>query len=49
MYSVTNQLHGTEPFLRIPPVVELLKNFPTFYGTQKFINMFTIALHWSLS
>jgi hypothetical protein len=49
MYSLINQLHGAEPFLRIPPVVELLKNFPTFYVTEKFINMFTSALHWSLS
>jgi hypothetical protein len=26
-----------------------LKNFPIFYGTQKFITVFTRALHWSLS
>jgi hypothetical protein len=31
------------------PIVQLLKNFPPFYGTQKFITMFTRALHWSLS
>jgi hypothetical protein len=31
------------------PVVQLLKNFTTFYGTQKFITMITRALHWSLS
>jgi hypothetical protein len=32
-----------------PPIVQLLKNFPAFYGTRRFITMFTRALHWSLS
>jgi hypothetical protein len=31
------------------PVAKLLKNFPTIYGTQRFIAVFTKALHWSLS
>jgi hypothetical protein len=31
------------------PIVEPLKNFPAFYGTQRFITMFTRALHRSLS
>jgi hypothetical protein len=31
------------------PVAQLLKNFPTFYGTRKFITVFARALHWSLS
>jgi hypothetical protein len=31
-----------------PSVVQLLKNFPTFYGTRRFIAMFTTALYWSL-
>jgi hypothetical protein len=31
------------------PVVQLLKNFLAFYGTRKFITVFTRALHWSLS
>jgi hypothetical protein len=35
--------------LEKPPIVQLLKNFPTFYGTRRFINVFTRALHWSLS
>jgi hypothetical protein len=35
--------------LEKPPVVQLLKNFPTFYGTRRFITVFTRALHWSLS
>jgi hypothetical protein len=26
-----------------------LKNFPEFYGTRRFITVFTRALHWSLS
>jgi hypothetical protein len=30
------------------PIVQLLKNFPAFYGTQRFIIVFTRALHWSL-
>jgi hypothetical protein len=35
--------------LQKPPVVQVLKNFSTFYGTQRFITMFTRALHWSPS
>jgi hypothetical protein len=31
------------------PIVQLLKNFPAFYGTQMFITMLTGALCWSLS
>jgi hypothetical protein len=30
-------------------IVQLLKNFPTFYGTQRFITVFTRAFHWSLT
>jgi hypothetical protein len=29
--------------------VQLAKNFPAIYGIQRFITMFTRALHWSLS
>jgi hypothetical protein len=32
-----------------PSIVQLLKNFPIFYGTRRFITVFTRALHWSLS
>jgi hypothetical protein len=32
-----------------PPVGQILKNFLTFYGTRRFIIVFTGALHWSLS
>jgi hypothetical protein len=31
------------------PVTQLLKNFQTLYGTQRFITVFTRALHWFLS
>jgi hypothetical protein len=31
------------------PVVQLFKNFPTFYGTRRFITVFTRALHLSPS
>jgi hypothetical protein len=31
------------------PIVQLLKNFPAFYWTRKFITVFKRALHWSLS
>jgi hypothetical protein len=27
-------------------VVQLLKNFPAFYGTRRLITVFTRALHW---
>jgi hypothetical protein len=31
------------------PIVQLLKKSPAFYGTRRFITMFTRALYWSLS
>jgi hypothetical protein len=30
------------------PIVQLLKNFRAFYGTRRFITVFTRAFHWSL-
>jgi hypothetical protein len=36
-------------FLEKSTVVQLLKNFPTFYGTQRCITIFTRSHHWSLS
>jgi hypothetical protein len=30
-------------------IVQLLKNFPAFYGIRRFLTMLTGALHWSLS
>jgi hypothetical protein len=35
--------------LEKPPVARTLKNSPTFYGTWRFVTVFTKALHWSLS
>jgi hypothetical protein len=35
--------------LEKPPIVQPLKNFPAFYGTWRFITVFTRALQWSLS
>jgi hypothetical protein len=35
--------------LEKPPILQLLKNFPAFYGTRRFITVFTRALHWSRS
>jgi hypothetical protein len=32
-----------------PSTVQLLKNFPGFYGTLRFITVFTRVLHWSIS
>jgi hypothetical protein len=31
------------------PIVQLLKNFPVFYGTRRFITAFTRALYLFLS
>jgi hypothetical protein len=35
-------------FLEEKPNLQLLKNIPAFYGTRRFITVFTKALHWSL-
>jgi hypothetical protein len=35
--------------LEKPSVEQLLKNLPTFYGTRRFISVYTRALHWFLS
>jgi hypothetical protein len=35
--------------LEISPIMQLLKDFPVFYRTQRFYTMFARALHWSLS
>jgi hypothetical protein len=46
VFTVT---HSLMELLEKLPIVQLLKNFPEFYGTRWFITVFTIALHWSLS
>jgi hypothetical protein len=33
----------------MPPVTQLLRNFPAFYGRRTFITVFTSTLHWSLT
>jgi hypothetical protein len=49
-YSPQNKLTSWNwALLEKPPVAQLLKNFPAFYGTRKFITVFTWALHRSLS
>jgi hypothetical protein len=35
--------------LEDPPILQLHRNFPAFHGTRRFNNVFTKALHWSLS
>jgi hypothetical protein len=39
----------TWALLEKPPVAQPVKNFPTFYGTRRFITVFTRACHWSLT
>jgi hypothetical protein len=46
-YSLTQS--WTWALLEKPPVVPLLKNFPAYYGTRRFITVFIRALHCSLS
>jgi hypothetical protein len=41
--------HGADSILETPTVAKLLKKFPTFYGTRRFIIVLTITRHWSLS
>jgi hypothetical protein len=47
---VYNQLPRAKPYLiESLPVVELLRNIPPYFGTQRFVTMFTRSLPWSLS
>ena len=41
-------LHGAESFLRSYLVLQLIKKFPAFYGTRKFISVLTSARPLSL-
>jgi hypothetical protein len=41
--------HGAEPFLRSRQLCSPSRNPPAFYGTRRFITLFTRALYWSLS
>jgi hypothetical protein len=52
-YSSTRETFAFIPYSTALPekltVTKQVKKFPTFYGTQSFIAMFTRAHHWSLS
>jgi hypothetical protein len=45
---LSNQTPWSWALLAKPPVAQLLENFPTFYGSCRFITVFTRAVHWSL-
>jgi hypothetical protein len=51
--KITKMLHlltlSSCALLEKPPVVQLLKNFPAFYGTRRSITVLIRALQWSLS
>jgi hypothetical protein len=47
LYSLTHSWSWA--LLEKLPILRLLKNFPVFYGNQRFIIVFTRALHLSLS
>jgi hypothetical protein len=47
--TITYLLKELWALLEKPPIVQPLKNFPAFYGTRRFITVFTRALQWSLS
>jgi hypothetical protein len=51
VYSVTHSLtHSWNwTLLEKLPIVQLLKKLPAFYGTRRFITVFTRTLHWFLS
>jgi hypothetical protein len=46
--TVAHSLSWSSVLLEKLPIVQILKNFPAFYGTRRFITVFTRALHWSL-
>jgi hypothetical protein len=43
--NITKLTSWSWVLLEKPPIVQLLKNFPVFYGTWRFITTFTRALH----
>jgi hypothetical protein len=47
--SSSSSLSWGWALLQKSTIVELLDNFPAFYGARRFITVFTSALHWSLS
>ena len=48
-FILTYLLHGAESLLRSYLVLQLIKKFPAFYGTRKFVTILTSARHLSLS
>jgi hypothetical protein len=46
--NVINQLHEADLPEKLI-ITQLLRKYPAFYGTQRFITVFTGACHWSLS
>jgi hypothetical protein len=49
IYSVLLTYSWSWALLQEPPNLQLLKNFPAFYRTRRFITVFTRALHRSIS
>jgi hypothetical protein len=49
LWSSCSGIRSNLLLLEKPPVAQLLKNFATFYGTRRFITVFTRAQHRSLS
>jgi hypothetical protein len=51
--NVAPKINELTPWRRVlfekPTVTQLVKKFPAFYGTWRFITVFTTARHWSLS
>ena len=48
-YVLTYLLHGAESFFRSKLGLQLVKKFPTFYGTRNFITVLASARHLSPS
>jgi hypothetical protein len=48
-YVLTYLLHGAESYLEKLTGFQLVKKFPAFYGTRRFISPFVNARHLSLS
>jgi hypothetical protein len=45
--EINKYIHGATLLLEKLTVTQLVKKFPTFYGTGRFITVFTRARHWS--
>jgi hypothetical protein len=47
LYKLTDSMEQSPSWKLI--VTQLVKKFPAFYVTRRFITVFTTARHWSLS